>query len=128
MILSPSDDSLNGPAGFMINTLASGMAEDYYKVNADIQELIEETSYVLNAVDLAISAPNCLDGDDDFEMMKRTWAFLGPELWKQIERAKVLALSSLSKRMVYDSIALVQTVLFVRRKTLEMNGLEVLKA
>ena len=130
MILAPMDDPLEGPIG-AAQFLATSMAEEYLETSADVGTLLEETLQVLQSVDLTTSAPCRLDGDPDFEQMKRAWAFVGPSLCKKIEGAKTLVsrpLSGSSKRSVYALVANIQAFLFIRRQTLELNGLEVLKS
>jgi hypothetical protein len=131
MIVSPMDNPYTGPLGADAGMLALAVCQDWMKAGTDIKELVEEVSQVLAAVDLATSSPcDHLGRDRDFHQMRVSWAFLGPGLHKQIEALKM----EISRpRLVghntteYALLANIHTFLFIRRQTLELNGIDVLK-
>ena len=130
MHLMPSDDLIAGPIGYIAGVLAEGLAEDYLAQKVDPKELVKEVEDLLNAVDMAISQGNS-DSDPDWKKMKTGWAFLGPGLFRRLEAYK--AISKLSAPLVttmrefYIGTAFIQSILQIRRQSLELNDVVVFK-
>lgn len=120
------DDPLVGPlmGGGSMDVISALLVQDWLKEDADHKQLISEAEELLTAVDLAISGAN-LEGDRDCEQMKRSWAFIGPGLYREIQSLKS---SILRKQHLYPRIAVITMALTTRRQTLEINCIEVLKA
>ena len=84
MLLMPTDDLVIGPICHMSECIAEFIAKDMMDKGGDIDELIREVTSLLVVVDAAISTSR-LDGDDDWEQMRRCWAFIGPTLFNRLE-------------------------------------------
>jgi len=129
MLLMPTDDLVIGPICHMSECIAEFIAKDMMDKGGDIDELIREVTSLLVVVDAAISTSR-LDGDDDWEQMRRCWAFIGPTLFNRLESLKKTTgrgRSEFEKRKSYFVLATIQAYLTIRRQTLELNDIEVFK-
>lgn len=123
MKFMPGDDALLGPLMGGSDTMSALLMQDWLKEDADHKQLIAEVEELLTAVDLAISGADLKD-DHDCEQMKRSWAFIGPGFYREIQD---LRSSTLRKQYLYPRIAALTMALTTRRQTLEINCIEVLK-
>lgn len=125
MQFMPGDNSLVGPltGDGSMDVMSALLVQDWLKEDVDPKQLIVEAEELLTAVDLAISGAN-LEGDPDCEQMKRSWAFIGPNLYRDIQRLKS---STLRKQYLLSRIAVITMTLTTRRRTLEINNIKVLK-
>jgi len=130
MVIMPMDNVMVGPTiSGSYTVMAQMLAEDWNKSDADVKALTQEAEDLLNAVDAAISQSEIKD-DSEWEQMRRCWCFIGPGMCRQIERLKILTAKPrfLNKPEIYSMLGLIHTFLTVRRQTLELNDIEVLKA
>lgn len=114
------DDPITGPLP-NIGVMAGYLAEDWLKENADHIKLTAEAEELLEAIDLSISRAD-FSGDDEGELMQRSWAFIGPGILRDIQRLKI---SRSRQDVVYINLALISLTLIHRRQTLERNGVKV---
>jgi hypothetical protein len=121
MMFMPGDNAITGPLP-NIGVMAGFLAEDWTAERADPGQLLTEAEELLEAIDLAISGAD-FTGDEDGELMQRSWAFIGPGLHTDIQQMKASTL----QQYLYPRIAVVIMTLTTRRQTLEANDIHVLK-
>ncbi len=128
MLVMPPDDELIGPSIQYCTEVARQLGEDLRKDNVDLLEFIEEVSKLLAAVDAAISQTQFAD-DEQWEVMRRSWCFLGPDLLRQIGDLKILVSSGGQHWnwgiWLYTRAAFLQVTLIMRCQTLSLNGIDV---
>jgi hypothetical protein len=122
MMFMTGDNALTGPLP-NVDVMATLLAQDWMTERADPKLLLRETEELLEAVDLAISGSDFAE-DEDGQLMQRSWAFIGPGLYRDIQKMKA---STLGGEYIYPRIALIMMTLTIRRKTLEFNDIDVLK-
>lgn len=118
MNFMPGDDPMIGSLS-QSSILAAALAEDWLIENADPSQLIAEAEELLLAVDLAISGAD-FSGDPDGELMRRSWAFIGPGILTDLARIK----ASQSRNIpTYTRLAIITMALTIRRQSLELNSI-----
>lgn len=131
MLFMPTDDFLLGPLdSHQAGILAELIGQDLLERGEAITALVLEVETLLTAVDRAISVSS-LEGDAGWEQMRRSWCFIGPGMLRRIEVLKFSASHATNnpktKLECYSMLGVMLSYLTIRRQTLELNGIEVLK-
>ncbi len=129
MLFMPTDDFLLGPLdSHQAGILAQLIGQDLYKKGEPIAAVVLEVENLLTARAISISS---LEGDTDWEQVRRSWCFIGPGMLRRVEVLKLTAAhvtkDSPGQLECYSMLGLMLSYLTIRRQTLELNGIEVLK-